>query len=122
MLRAQYYHLVIAGLLAWAGLILQAAITFPYLLRHGFSWFDTFQRFFAFFSTWTNGLAAVSYIALFFDQGGQKKSFWARPSVVAGLTLSLLFVNVIFALLLQHLRQVTGWPMVALFLLHYVTP
>jgi len=122
MARTKNYYLATAGLLAWAGLLLQAAITFPILLHRGLSWFDTIQRFFAFFSTWTNGLAALSYVALFFDQDGQKKSLWARPSVVGGLTVSLLFVNVIFALLLQHLRHVSGWPMLALFLLHYVTP
>ena len=122
MARVRSFYIVVAGLLAWAGLFLQAAITFPYLLHHGLSWFDTIQRFFAFFSNWTALLAAISYVALFFHPNEPVKSFWARPPVVAGIALSLFFVNVVFALLLQHLRHVTIWPMIALFAVHYVTP
>lgn len=71
----------------------------------------------AYFTIITNLLMAILFGAIACGAGNLH-----RPRLLAGAALAMLLVGIIFALLLQGLRELTGAAVLADFLLHTVNP
>lgn len=71
----------------------------------------------AYFTILTNLLVAIVFTAI-----AAGRTPLRRPSILAGTTLSILLVGVIYALLLHGLLELSGGSAVANVLLHMVTP
>ena len=101
----------LVALAAWAGLAVQFAATFSQTgSLVGTRWI--LRRF---FTVITNLLVAVTMTRV---ATGRRIS----PSLLAGLTLAIIFVGIIYATLLHGLVALSGLALVADVLLHYVVP
>ena len=101
----------LVALAAWAGLAVQFAATFS---QTG-SLVGTLWILLRFFTVITNLLVAVTMTRV---ATGRRIS----PSLLAGLTLAIIFVGIIYATLLRGLVALSGLALVADVLLHYVVP
>ena len=101
----------LVALAAWAGLAVQFAATFS---QTG-SLVGTLWILLRFFTVITNLLVAVTMTRV---ATGRRIS----PSLLAGLTLAIIFVGIIYATLLHGLVALSGLALVADVLLHYVVP
>lgn len=102
---------IFVALAAWAGLAVQFAATFG---QTG-SLVGTLWILLRFFTVITNLLVAVTMTRV---AAGRRTS----PSLLAGLTLAIIFVGIIYATLLHGLVALSGPALVADVLLHYVVP
>lgn len=111
-LRSRLIALVIASL-AWTGLAVQ------FLATHaaGFSLSASVAILLAYFTISTNLLVALLFTAV---AAGSHRAW--LPSALAGVTLSILMVGIIYALLLRGLHELSGGSLLADTLLHQVTP
>jgi len=99
------------ALAAWAGLIVQCAATFG---QTG-SVPATLWIVLRFFTVVTNLLVAII-------MSGMATGRRVSPFILAGLTLAIVFVGIIYATLLHGLVELSGLALVANDLLHYVVP
>ena len=107
-------HKLLAALIAlaaWAGLIVQCAATFS---RTG-SVPETLWIVLRFFTVITNLLVAVTMTGV---ATGRRVS----PSLLAGLTLAIVFVGIVYATLLHGLVELSRLAYIADILLHYAVP
>lgn len=98
---------------AWAGLIVQLAVTF----HQNASLPLTLWILFAFFTITTNVLVAVVFLSV-----AANRTVLRSDGMVGGTMLSILLVGVVYALLLHGLTELSGGSAVANVLLHMVTP
>ena len=102
---------IFIALAAWLGLAVQFAATFSQTA----SLVGTLWILLRFFTVITNLLVAVTMTRV---ATGRRIS----PSLLAGLTLAIIFVGIIYATLLHGLVALSGLALVANVLLHYVVP
>ena len=98
---------------AWAALLIQCVATRALTS----SLPETLWVVSAYFTILTNLLVALVFTAIAADRTALR-----RPSVLAGTTLSIVLVGVIYALLLHGLLELSGGSALANVLLHRVTP
>ncbi len=98
---------------AWIGI----AIHFVVLFRENQSVFSTLWTLLAYFTVTTNLLVAVVFSGITTGVAS-----FARPWLVAGTSLSILLVGVVYSLLLHGLQELTGGSVIANVLLHWLTP
>lgn len=98
---------------AFAGLIVQFVVTY---LQNG-SALHTLWILIAYFTITTNLLVAVVFSAIALDRSALRSS-----SMVAGTTLCILLVGVIYYFLLHGMVELSGGSQVANVLLHMATP
>jgi hypothetical protein len=101
----------VIALVAWAGLVVQFAATFG---QTG-SIADTIWILLRFFTVITNLLVAIMMTRV---ARGRRVS----PFILAGLTLAIVFVGLVYAALLHGLVELSGLALTADVLLHYVVP
>jgi hypothetical protein len=101
----------VVALAAWAGLAVQFAATFGQTGSVG----DTLWILLRYFTVITNLLVAVTMTRV---ATGQRIS----PFFLAGLTLAIMFVGIVYAILLHGLAELGGLALIADVLLHYVVP
>jgi len=101
----------IIALAAWAGLALQFTATFG---QTG-SIAETIWILLRFFTVLTNLLVAIMMTRVAM---GRRVS----PFILAGLTLAIVFVGLVYAALLHGLVELGGLALTADYLLHYVVP
>ena len=99
------------ALAAWAGLVVQFAATFG---QTG-SVSETLWILFRFFTVITNLLVAVTMTRVAAGRG-------VSAFFMAGLTLAIVFVGIVYATLLHGLVELGGLALIADILLHYVVP
>lgn len=87
------------------------------LIQHGVSILTSAWILIGYFTILTNGFVAVIFGAM----AVYGKSF-DHPRLVAGTVLAMILVGVVYALLLQGLRALSGTTALANFLLHVLTP
>jgi hypothetical protein len=107
---------VAAGLIAliiWAGL----AVQFSAVIEQNGSVTETVWVLLRYFTILTNLLAALFLTRIAFD-----KSAFDSPLLLGGLTLSMVFVGLIYVLFLRGLLELSGGASLANFILHYVAP
>ena len=98
--------------LAWAGLVVQVLALSPHN-----SFFQVLWIISAFFTITTNLLVAVVFTEI-----ALARTALTSPSILAGTTLSILLVGVIYGLLLHGSTELSGGSAVANVLMHMVTP
>jgi hypothetical protein len=107
---------------ASAGLLLEADLSFSWMLARGVTLPDAVVRFFSYFTVLTNTFIAI--YGLFCMLGGESR--WGGPSMHAslktGLAVSIFFVAAGYTFLLRHLWHLTGVAASANTILHYVVP
>ncbi|OHV76712.1 hypothetical protein LCM4573_13150 [Rhizobium sp. LCM 4573] len=98
---------------AWLGILIELRT----VMANGTSLAGALWAIFGYFTIITNFLVAIvfSHIAI---TGLRPKHSWS----VGGLALSIMLVGVVFALLLQGLRELQGAGLLADFLLHRLNP
>jgi hypothetical protein len=101
------------ALTAWAGLAVQFHATFNLEGSLG----ATLWALLWYFTITTNILVAVVFTGI-----AAGRAFFANPSLTGSTTLYILLVGIIYALLLNGLRDLTGGSAVANILLHKITP
>ena len=101
----------VSALVAWAGLVVQFAATFG---QTG-SIADTIWILLRFFTVITNLLVAIMMTRV---ARGRRVS----PFILAGLTLAIVFVGLVYAALLHRLVELRGLALTADVLRHYVVP
>ena len=111
---------ILAALVAWFGLLLQAYLSFSSMLGHGYSVGAALAKFFSFFTILTNCLVAVCYALQL--AWPASRSFFMGPEIRGGIAVSIAIVSIGYAVLLHHLQHLTGWASVANLVLHYLTP
>ena len=105
-----------AGLIAliiWVGLKVQFLATFE---QNG-SVAETLWVLLRYFTVLTNLIAAVALTGI-----ALRISALRAPVLLGGLTLSIVFVGVIYVLFLRGLQELSGGASLANFLLHYASP
>ncbi len=101
------------ALIAWVGLLVQLVVL---VQQHG-SIATALAVMFVFFTITTNLLVAVVFTCVAADFAPA-----SSPSILAGCTLSILLVGILYATLLHGLMELSGGSAVANSLLHQVTP
>lgn len=114
--------MLVAGLLAVAGVLLQADLTFSYYLAKGWSFGAALLKFVSYFTILTNTLVAVTYLSGAIGPRSALGRFFARPSVRTGVFLYTGLAGLLYAVLLSQMWNPRGWQLVADVLMHYVTP
>jgi len=107
-------HRVAAALIAlaaWSGLVVQFASTFG---QNG-SIPETLWILLRFFTVITNLLVAFTMTRIAMGRH-------ISPFLMAGLTLAIIFVGIVYATLLHGLVELAGLALIADILLHYVVP
>jgi hypothetical protein len=104
----------------WIALLLQWLIVFSI----NSSALLSFWSLAAYFTILTNLLVAVVFTSITFSRprGHSLRSILCAPWFVAGTTLSILLVGVIYILLLHGTQELAGNSLLANNLLHFVTP
>ncbi|QRG09235.1 Pr6Pr family membrane protein [Xanthobacter dioxanivorans] len=108
---------VTAGV-AWVALALQLGIVVVRMAAIGQGLGAAAWRFLGFFTVLTNGLVAVVATAVALYPAGRI----ATPRLRLMAVVSIVLVGIIYALLLRHVWNPTGWQAVADHLLHEATP
>lgn len=110
--------LVLATVIAWAGLALQFSVSrelYP-------STISTVWRMLGYFTVLTNVITAVFFTVWLIRRNRPSSSWTDRPSVAAWVALSITLVGVGYALVLARLYHLDGSAWVANALIHYITP
>ena len=118
----KYWILLLIGLLAWFGVIIDFTTSINKDLAAGFTVSYTFIRLLGYFTILTNIFVAIvaTTCALF------PNSRWGRvfssPKVFGCVVTSIVFVGIIFHLLLSDIYNPDGIKAIANYLNHYITP
>jgi hypothetical protein len=112
----------VAAIVAWVGLLLQLDVSTALLAAQGRTIPYTLFRMLGYFTILTNLVVASYYTVRLFDRPSRVAAWLAHPAVGSAIALYISFVAFIFAVLLQHLVDLSGYAWVADTVLHYVTP
>jgi hypothetical protein len=115
-------YLVVAAIVVWAGLLLQLDVSTMLLAKQGRPISYTVFRMLGYFTILTNLIVASYYTVRLFDYPLRVAAWLTKPPVGSAIALYISFVAFIFAVLLQHLTDLSGPAWVADTILHYVTP
>lgn len=115
--RAQWLAAVTA-VVAWAALALQLGILVADMAAIGHGPVAALWRFLGFFTVLTNGLVAVVTTGTALHPAGRLAT--ARLRLMA--VVSIVLVGILYALLLRHVWNPTGWQAVADHMLHEAVP
>ncbi len=103
---------VVAGII-WVGL----AVQFSAVIGQNGSVTETLWVLLRYFTITTNLLAAVALTGIALG-----KPVFNSPTLIGGLTMSMVFVGLIYVLFLRGLLELSGGAELANFILHYVDP
>jgi hypothetical protein len=118
MTGSERAYLAFAGVVAWAGLLLQLSIT----SNLSPSVAVAVGRMLVYFTVLTNLIVAVYYTTRLLLPAAAPTAWVMRPAVGTWVCMSITFVGLSYALLLQHLFSHVGVVWLADITLHYVTP
>ncbi len=104
---------VIIALIVWVGL----AVQFSAVIAQNGSVTETIWVLLRYFTITTNLLAAVALTGIALG-----KPVFGSPTLLGGLTMSMVFVGLIYVLFLRGLLELSGGAELANFILHYVDP
>jgi hypothetical protein len=107
---------------ACAGLLIEADLSFAWMLARGVTLPDAVIRFFSYFTVLTNTMIAL--YGVFCMLGGESRWGGAalHASLKTGLAVSIFFVALGYTALLKNFWHLTGLAACANTLLHYVVP
>lgn len=115
-------YAVAAALVGWSGILLQGWLTITRVMAHGGSAFDGVVMLLGYFTVLTNLLVCAALTAPLIAPKSSAAAKAARPTVIAGLAVSIAFVAIAYHFLLRSLWQPEGLQWYADVLLHYVVP
>ena len=110
-------YLVVAAILAWAGLIIQLIAILPDYSIAGAIW-----KLLSYLTIITNLAVASFFTMRLLRPDNSHQRFINSPSLAGWVTANITFVGIAFAALLARLYHPEGLNLVANDLLHYVTP
>jgi hypothetical protein len=115
-------YLLVATVLAWGALALQLHLTLSLSATNGMSTTGGIVRFFSYFTVTTNTLAAITFTSVLLARNTMRRPFFARPGVIAAVTMYMIVVGITYSLLLRSTWNPVGLQLVADRLLHDVMP
>jgi hypothetical protein len=110
------------ALLAWFSVLLQCCLSLQLASQNGKSFAGGLEVFFSYFTVLTNLLICVSLTLSLAAPSSALGRWSSRPSTVAGIATSILFVGLSYHFLLRHVWNPQGARLIADVLLHYVVP
>jgi hypothetical protein len=113
---------LLLALLAWLSVLLQCYLSLKLASQHGKSIAGGLEVFFSYFTVLTNLLICVSLTLSLAAPWSALGRWCSRPSTVAGIATSILFVGLSYHFLLRHVWNPQGAGLIADVLLHYVVP
>lgn len=114
--------MAVAAALGWTALILQLYLNVSIASADGTGSAVGLLRYFSFFTILTNILVALVFTFPLLAHSSRPAAFFARPDVVAAVTVYIVIVGLVYSLLLRALWNPTGLQLVADRLLHDVIP
>lgn len=120
--QAAKFIMIITALTAWVALILQQYIIIDNTPGNGLTTLQAVGRFLIFFTILSNLLVAISLTAVLLSPASSKGRFFAKPPVIAAITLYIFIVGLIYNLVLRNIWSPTGRDRVADELLHVAVP
>ena len=115
------FALILAAL-AWFSVLLQCYLSLQLASLHGKTIAAGLEVFFSYFTVLTNLLICVSLTLSLATPSSALGQWFSRPSTVAGIATSILFVGLSYHFLLRHTWNPQGARLIADVLLHYVVP
>ncbi len=115
-------YLAVAGGLAWAGVLVQLAVSIGTMDVGGLSLPEILWRLTGYFTILTNIVVATSYTARVVAPASALGRFFARTAVDSAVLAAITLVGAVYVLILQRLWEPKGAQLLADVLLHYVTP
>ncbi len=103
----------VIALIAWVGL----AVQFSAVIEQNGSVAESVWVLLRYFTIITNLFTAIAFTGIALGQ-----TVFSSPALLGGLTLSIVFVGVIYVLFLRGLLELSAGARLANFLLHYATP
>jgi len=113
---------VIAGIVAWSGVLLQLYLSLQLSLANGKTVVEGLVIFFGYFTILTNILVALVLTLPGIAPASPAGRFLARPGVGTATAAAIALVGIAYHLLLRTIWDPQGWQLVADVVLHYVTP
>jgi hypothetical protein len=111
-----------AALVFWCALSLQLVLTIQRSNSNGNSTLYALWTYFAYFTIWTNLLAAVALTWPLARADSAAGRFFARPRTSTAIAAYMLLVGVAYNLLLRNVWQPHGFQLLADLLLHSINP
>lgn len=119
---AAKFIMVITAITAWVALSLQQYIIIDNTPDNGLTTLQAIGRFLIFFTILSNLLVAISLSAVLLSPASSTGHFFAKPTVIAAITLYILIVGLVYNLVLRNIWNPTGRDRVADELLHVAVP
>lgn len=110
------------ALLAWFGVALQLYLSLRLTDARGMSMAQGLAIYLGYFTVLTNILVGVAATGQALLPASATGRFFARPSVIGGVTVSIAFVGLAYFFLLRHVWNPQGLQLLADVLMHYVVP
>ncbi|GLQ86568.1 Pr6Pr family membrane protein [Dyella flagellata] len=110
------------ALVAWSGVLLQLYLSLRLTGSMGMSTAWGLAIYLGYLTVLTNILVAVAASSLLVWPDSAGGGFFARPTVLGGVTASIAFVGVAYFVLLRHAWNPQGLQLLADVLMHYVVP
>lgn len=119
---AAKFIMIITAITAWLALSLQQYIIIDNTPGNGLTPLQAVGRFLIFFTILSNLLVAISLTAVLLSPASSTGRFFAKPAVIAAITLYIFIVGLIYNLVLRNIWSPTGRDKVADELLHVAVP
>jgi hypothetical protein len=113
---------VFLALVAWFSVLLQCYLSLQLASQNGKSIAGGLEVFLSYFTVLTNLVVCVSLTLSLATPSSTLGQWFSRPSTVAGIATSILFVGLCYHFLLRHTWNPQGARLIADVLLHYVVP
>jgi hypothetical protein len=110
------------AVIAWLSVLLQCRLSLQLATQKGVSIGGGLEIFFSYFTVLTNLLICVSLTLSLMSPSSALGRWFSRPSVVAGIAVSIAFVGLSYHFLLRNTWNPHGVHLVADVMLHYAVP
>lgn len=122
MITVMRIYMGVLGLIVWSALILQFPLSIATSRGNGLTTSEAILTYFSFFTILTNLTVAVGVTLPLLWPDSPPGRFFTRPSVIAGLTVSIAMVGLGYSLLLRQLWAPEGLQKIADVVLHDLVP
>jgi len=106
----------------WLALLLQFPLTIATSRTNGMSVLGAVSTYFSYFTILTNLIVALALTASLWGSKSRLGRFFSRPAVIAGTTIYIAFVGLVYSLLLRSQWDPEGLQKIADIILHDVVP
>ncbi len=119
LLKAKQIYLIVSAFIGWFSVISQLYLN---IINSSIPITEITIRFFSYFTILTNILVALSFTIILLRPKSRLGEFFSQPRVSTAVTAYITFVWITYNILLRHLWNPTGLPLIVDELLHSFIP